>query len=485
MDNGVMFQAFEWYLPDNGDYYKDMALKLDELKEMGVTAIWLPPVYKATGTNDPGYGPYDLYDLGEFDQKGSIRTKYGTKKELKKLIDEIHKREMSVYADVVLNHKAGADRAEKFMAVMVDQNDRTKEIGEVKEIEAWTAFDFSTRDNKYSEFKWNYNHFSGVDYDNLSQTKGIFKIVGENKGWNYGVSNEYGNFDYLMFSDIDLAHNDVKEELKKWAIWFIDELNLDGFRMDALKHMDEVFIKEFLAHIKEIKGNDFYVIGEYWTNDSIEKNDFLEQIDYQSDLFDVALHYNMFSASKDGASYDLKTLFDNTLTISHPGLTVTFVDNHDSQPGESLESFIDPWFKEIAYGIILLRQEGYPCIFYGDYYGTQGEHGRPGHKKQIKTLAKIRNNFAYGKQDDYFDNPSCIGWVRNGNEEHPNKCAVIISIGDMNTKRMFVGKEQEGIVYADYIGNNKEKVTIDNEGYGDFMVGPGSISVWVEHGIKL
>ncbi len=55
---------------------------------MGITAIWRPPVYKATGTNDTGF-----------------RTKYGTKKELKRLISEMHKREMSVYGDVVLNHK--------------------------------------------------------------------------------------------------------------------------------------------------------------------------------------------------------------------------------------------------------------------------------------------------------------------------------------------------------------------------------------------
>lgn len=182
MDNGVLFQAFEWHLPDDGGYYRDMLLKLDELKEMGVTAIWLPPVYKATGTNDTGYGSYDLFDLGEFDQKGAVRTKYGTKEELKELVSQIHKREMNVYADVVLNHKAGADRAEKFMAIMVDENDRTKEISESKDIEGWTGFDFPGRDNKYSDFKWNYNHFSGVDYDNISETKGIYKIIGENKG---------------------------------------------------------------------------------------------------------------------------------------------------------------------------------------------------------------------------------------------------------------------------------------------------------------
>lgn len=46
---------------------------------MGITAAWLPPCYKGSGENDVGYGTYDLWDLGEFDQKGTTRTKYGTK----------------------------------------------------------------------------------------------------------------------------------------------------------------------------------------------------------------------------------------------------------------------------------------------------------------------------------------------------------------------------------------------------------------------
>ncbi len=484
MDNGLLFQGFEWYLSDDGNYYKDMLLKLDDLSAIGVTSIWLPPVCKATGTNDTGYGIYDLFDLGEFDQKGSIRTKYGTKDQLKTLIKEIHNREMRVYADVVLNHKAGADKAEKFMAIMVDQENRNKTIGEPIEIEGWTGFDFPGRNDKYSDFKWSYYHFNGVDFDNLTGTKAIYKIIGENKGWNLGVSWEKGNYDYLMFADLDLAHPDVKEELKKWSLWFIDELGLDGFRLDALKHMDEEFINELVTHVGENKDN-FNFIGEYWSNDFEENKKYLENTNHNVDLLDVPLHFNLYYASLGGNGFDLRQIFDNTLVQSNPSQAVTFVDNHDSQIGESLQSNIQPWFKEIAYGLILLRRDGYPCIFYGDYYGTGGENPQPGFKESIDRLAKIRRNFAYGDQDDYFHSSDLIGWVRHGNEEHPNKCTVLISSGDMNTLRMFVGVEEAGKVYADYTTNNEAKVTIDEEGYGDFMVGPGSISVWVEDGIEI
>jgi len=68
--------------------------------------VWGPPAYKgAGGVHDVGYGVYDLYDLGEFDQKGTIPTKYGTKQEYLDAIDVLQKENISVLADIVLNQK--------------------------------------------------------------------------------------------------------------------------------------------------------------------------------------------------------------------------------------------------------------------------------------------------------------------------------------------------------------------------------------------
>ena len=80
--NSVIMQYFEWYLKEDCNLWKQLKDDSTHLKEIGITAIWIPPCMKATSTNDTGYGTYDLFDLGEFDQKGSVRTKYGTKKEL-------------------------------------------------------------------------------------------------------------------------------------------------------------------------------------------------------------------------------------------------------------------------------------------------------------------------------------------------------------------------------------------------------------------
>ena len=80
-NNGLMMQYFEWYFPANQTLWAQVAKDVNKLKRMGITAVWLPPAYKgASGAEDVGYAVYDTYDLGEFDQKGSVPTKYGTKK---------------------------------------------------------------------------------------------------------------------------------------------------------------------------------------------------------------------------------------------------------------------------------------------------------------------------------------------------------------------------------------------------------------------
>ena len=51
--------------------------------------------------------------------------------------------------------------------------------------------------------------------------------------------------------------------------------------------------------------------------------------------------------------------------------------NHDTQPGQTVETPVEGFFKPLAYSLILLRRDGYPGIFYGDLYGTKGEHATP------------------------------------------------------------------------------------------------------------
>ena len=81
-------QFFHWYNPADDSLWNELHDKIEGLAKLGVSALRLPPTYKGnSGGLDVGYAVYDMYDLGEFDQKGSVRTKYGTKEELVRAVD--------------------------------------------------------------------------------------------------------------------------------------------------------------------------------------------------------------------------------------------------------------------------------------------------------------------------------------------------------------------------------------------------------------
>lgn len=480
--NGTMMQYFEWHTQADGKHWKRLKEDAAHLHELGITAVWIPPCFKSTYPEDVGYGIYDLFDLGEFDQKGGIATKYGTKEELLEAIEELHKYNIQVYADVVLNHKGGADGTEQFMAVEVDPMDRHKEISEPHEIEGWTRFYFPGRQKKYSDFEWHWYHFSGTDKDEATGEEGIFRIEGENKGWadDSLVDTELGNYDYLMYANIDYNHPDVAEHIKEWAKWFVNETGVDGFRLDAVKHIHHGFISELVDFLHEEFGEDFYIVAEYWQAELENLENYLKKQQFKISLMDVQLHFSFHDASLSGNNYDLRSLFDETLILERDEHAVTFVDNHDSQLGQSLESWVDDWFKPLAYGWILLTQKGYPCIFYGDYYGIMGSDTSLGIRETLDKLMYARKEYAYGKQENYVDHPNCIGFVRKGNEEYPEGCAVVLSNSEEGWKKMNIGHNKAGQEYTDLLGNRKDTIIIGEDGWAFFPVDAGSISVWIK-----
>ena len=175
--------------------WKKLEAEAGHLAGLGISAVWIPPAGKAQMQDDVGYASYDLYDLGEFDQKGTVRTKYGTRAELLRAIESLHSHGISVYLDAVMNHKAGADEKERFRVREVDENNRDEEISDTYEMEGWTRFTFPGRGGKYSDFTWHWYHFTGTDYDAGRDDSGIYKIQGEGKEWSNNVDDENGNYD--------------------------------------------------------------------------------------------------------------------------------------------------------------------------------------------------------------------------------------------------------------------------------------------------
>ena len=385
--NGIIMQYFEWYMDCKQNLWNQVKENAEKLADLGVTAMWLPPAYKGVGGKDEvGYGVYDLYDLGEFDQKGTIKTKYGSKDEYLEAIIALKQAGIESYADIVLNHKMGAD--------------------------------------------------------------------------------------------LDFSNPRVVKECTDWGKWYLDLTKVDGFRLDAVKHIDADFYKKWIQTLRDESKKELFAVGEYWAADVNKLHRYITSTEGKISLFDVPLHYNFYNASND-PNYDMSKILEHTLVKENPCMAVTFVDNHDTQPGQALQSFIQGWFKSIAYSIILLRNDGYPCVFYGDYYGIEHDNIEP--VNDLKTLMLIRKDRSYGLQHDYFDHNNYIGWTQEGDDEHINSSlAVVISNAGDGYKRMYIGPQNIGETYIDGLGNCEEEVTIDEDGCGNFGVKSRSVSVWIK-----
>ena len=100
-----------------------------------------------------------------------------------------------------------------------------------------------------------------------------------------------------MFTDIDYKHPDVQDEMKRWISWFINETGVDGLRLDAIKHINDWFIRDFMHHVRGEFGR-IYAVGEYSYYDGMDIEEYLHNVEHQIDLFDVALHYNLNNARR-------------------------------------------------------------------------------------------------------------------------------------------------------------------------------------------
>ena len=283
-----------------------------------------------------------------------------------------------------------------------------------------------------------------------------------------------------MGCDVDLNNVDVVEELTNWGKWYLDLTKVDGFRIDAVKHIRASFFEDWLKSLNEYSQKSLFTVGEYWSGNIESLTSYLDKTNRMISLFDVPLHYNFFNACHSNGNYDMRTIFNGTLVGTCPDKAVTFVDNHDTEPDQSLASWIDDWFKPLAYSLILLRKDGLPTVFYGDLYGIPSKNISD-KKNMLEKLLYLRKNIAYGVQTDYFNDSHIIGWVREGDTAHPNSGLVVIMTNSIGgCLQMNVGKSFAKTVLYDYTCNLKEPVYVDNDGNGIFYVDGGSVSVWTK-----
>ena len=305
---GVMMQAFYWDVPAGGTWYNTVKSKLASWNAAGISAIWLPPVSKAqNGAFSMGYDPADYFDFGEYNQHGSVETRFGSKSELQSLISTAHGNQIDVYADIVINHNSGGD-------LEANPNTGTN-----------TYTDFNPASGKFNR---TYNDFHPNSY--ASQDEGIF-----------------GGFPDLSHS-VPYVQNWLWKRSDGVGKYYKNTMGFDGFRFDYVKGFGGWVVREWMNNVGG------FAVGEYWDGNAQLLQDWVNSTNRTSSAFDFACYYKMDEAF-DGNN--MNKLRDDMLWKRDPFKAVTFVANHDTDI---------IWDKMLAYAYILTH-EGYPTIFYRDY----------------------------------------------------------------------------------------------------------------------
>ena len=557
--NGVMLQTFHWFMRDpphaGMSHWQFVAGEADYWRGLGITGVWLPPPSKGgAGGYDVGYGVHDHFDLGEFNAKNTIATRYGTRAELHAAINALHgytaalvpipgATYIQVYADAVLNHKSDGDNDGSYWdAVRVEPYNRNDERDETGfesgriEIQSYTHFPHTARLGAHSSFVWHARHFDSVDTAAKIRQAGaefndapgpknssryIYRFTGneqhydpQNKpGFENWVSLEKGNYDYLTGADLDYGRHDVREEMKFWGRWLQSTIGLDGFRLDAVKHINADYLREWVGDVRAAAGRPLFCFGEWLAADVSELHGFLGRLStthpypQEVSLLDFPLRFQFRNASYAGESYDLAGWKRQTFMAEQPAKAVTFVECHDYEYGRDFDSHVRESIKPLAYAFILLRPQGYPVVFYPDLYGSapKDEHaGQPSGREYLELLLRLRQQFALGEERSYGSGQQ-IGWVRMGSVPGARGAmAVVLSngLGGVRSVRMDTGRvsrrfyhlatiklDSGGFVVVrnryDLFGDKAEGLYTDAAGFGDFLTEGGAVTIWLEDGVGL
>lgn len=340
---GVTYEIFvQSFYDSNGDSIGDfngVTQKLDYVKELGANAIWFMPIMPS-----PTYHKYDVTDYK------AVHPDYGTMEDFKKLLDEAHKRDIKIVIDLIINHTSNQH--------------------------PWFLESKSGRDNPYRDY------YVWAQKDTIADflNKKIITLDSDNiRQWHDPGNGEdfYYGFFWGGMPDLNFDNPKVREEIYDIGRFWLEEIGVDGFRLDAAKHVfpddrpldNHAFWKEFRAEMEAIKP-DVYLVGEVYDKKEIVA----PYLPGLPALFNFDFHYTLLDAlnKEDGMLLAKK---QKEIIDFYQGITPTFIDatfssNHD-QPRLLNDLGSDPAkYKQAS--MILMTMPGAPYIYYGEEIGMLG-----------------------------------------------------------------------------------------------------------------
>lgn len=405
-----------------GGNIKGLTNKIGYLKEMGVTTIWISPVFKQV-TRENSYHGYGIQNYLEVDEH------FGTKEDLRALVQRAHEQGIYVILDIIINHSGNV------FSYDADRYLTTKD-GRTFQDPRWDGKSYKVKgfNNAAGEpvipFKKDIE--AGLEdaiWPREFQNPDTFSAKGKIVNWDYLP--EYLDGDFESLKDIHLGFGPIEQYLPSKALlhlcevykYWIAYLDIDGYRVDTIKHTDDGAARFFVSVIHEftqlLRKENFYIIGEITGGRqfAVDKLD-ATGLDAALGIDDVQtkMESTVKGLSKPEEYFNL---FKNSILVGKESHTwfknkiVTMIDDHDKVVKAGHKSRFcayDEGDKLILNALALnLTTLGIPCIYYGSEQGFDGQGAGPGADKYIRE-AMFGGDFGAfrSKGKHFFDNDNFI-----------------------------------------------------------------------------
>lgn len=386
------------YDPTDKGFYQGGDLKgltgrLDYIKGLGTTAIWMAPIFKnqpVQGTGKDASAGYHGYWITDFTQ---VDPHFGTNDDLKKLIAAAHAKGMKIFFDVITNHTADVvDYQEKAYSYLS------------KGAFPYLSKDGTPFDDTDHSTAATGKDFPAVDADSFPRTpvvppaKKNVKVpawlndpaVYHNRGDSTYAGESADQGDFSGLDDLWTERPEVVQGMERIYEKWVRDFAIDGFRIDTVKHVDLPFWTQWATALDRYASQhgrkDFFMFGEVYSADTAITSPYVTQgrLDATLDFpfQDAARSY----ASQGGSAAKLAGLFAQdyryTTDKANAYESVTFLGNHDmgrigtflrqDNPGATDAELLR---RDRLANELMFLSRGNPVVYYGDEQGFTGAGG--------------------------------------------------------------------------------------------------------------
>jgi alpha-amylase len=336
------------FCDSNGDGIGDLngiTSKLDYLADLGIEAIWLTPINPA-----PSYHKYDPVD------HFGIEPEFGTMEDFKRLLSEAHQRNIVVYLDLIVNHTST--------------------------YHPWFQEAIKGPENPYRDFYW---WLSPEKIEELGiAERQTSDDSDEVYPWHEvpGDSEKYYGLFYKGMPDLNYSSELLKQELAKIITYWLADIGIDGFRLDAARHIFPIWEKEknhgFWEYFDKIVRKakpDTYTVAEVWA-ETWEVAPYLESLNatFHFDL-SFALQRIIIQEKDENLVQQLLASYSQFESYNPEFIDAIMLTNHDQ---DRIGSVVNHRMDKIKLAAaLLLTLPGQPYIYYGEEIGMLGTKPDP------------------------------------------------------------------------------------------------------------